>query len=96
MSWFRRAGLPQHINGTTSAGTVDQWSISVGITNVLIINNTHASEVLTVYLTEDAMNRGEGFGIRPGFGHEFYVECRDFWTLTTNAGSFQAIAIGRI
>jgi len=98
MSQFIRSGRPQHLNHTTAAGGDPQeWSITVGITNQLVINNVHATEPLEVFLTAAAaaLGAGAGFTIQPGFGHAFDVEVRRFWTLTTNAGSFQAVAIGR-
>jgi hypothetical protein len=91
-----RSGKPQHFDVTaTAVATVQEWSITVGPTNHLIINNNHASTVLRVYLTEDAMDADEGFDINPGYGHEFPVEVLRFWTLTAAAGSFQAVAISR-
>jgi hypothetical protein len=91
-----RAGKPEHINGTTAAGGDPQeWSIRVGPTNRLIINNNHASVVLRIYLTEEAMNANEGMDIQPGFGYDYAVEVVRFWTFTASAGSFQALAIAR-
>ncbi|HUV63544.1 MAG TPA: hypothetical protein VMW24_06565 [Sedimentisphaerales bacterium] len=96
MSQFIRSGKPVHINGTTTAGTADHWPCR-GTTNQLVVNNVHASEPIEVFLTLEAMaaGAGNGFTIRAGYGHSFPVEVIEFWTLSTNASTFQAVAIHR-
>jgi len=95
MAMYLRGGRPQHFVGVTAnGGTPQEWNISAGKTMQFIINNVHATTVLTLYLTEDAMTAGEGFDIQPGYGHSMPVEIDRFWVYSAAAaGSFQAVAL---
>lgn len=96
-SAFKRSGRPEHINGATAAATVEKWSIRNGPTQRLVFHNTHATESIVLTLTTEA-EAGDGIGllIRAGYGVDLDVEVLDFWTQSTNASSFQALAVCRI
>jgi hypothetical protein len=89
---YHRSGRPHLLHQTTKAATVEKWQLD-GETIKIWFWNTHGSEALEIFLTEEAATAGAGNGIplASGATDDFEMEIIEFWTLSTNASKLRVL-----
>ncbi len=97
MAHSDKGGRPKHLNGTTRASELDHWPLPA-VANQMYFRNNHATESLELFLTKEAADKGAGNGlILAALGGDILLDVHilEFWTWTTNAGSFLSVAMTR-
>jgi hypothetical protein len=99
VSLFQRAGLPKHVNGTSTGGAApasQEYPFRTDSTWVLVAN-THATEALEVFFTQAkaAEGAGNGYTLQPQTFLSMPIETSSVWVRSTNNCTFNILVAGR-
>jgi hypothetical protein len=87
-----KGGVPKHVNGTTvNPAAVEQWPWTGGRSNYLWFQNTGTGAIVLSFSEADA-TAGIGVSVAAGADVLLPVEATSFWTKSTAAETFQAVA----